>query len=124
LFVYDKKKYNAQRMTDLNSTYSALAKDYDHMLDVQKLSTNVLGIEFKQSDGIVYYNYQNPANTLQLQNLDDSNNTFSLYRLNDEPIDLSNFEILYGEKGINPEKYGYSSQYHINVNELLSLIVN
>ncbi len=81
------------------------------------------GLRFKSSPNQLFFEKKHQINSIQIETLDDELDSTTLFRLNDHPVDISNFLIIFHKfKGINLFKDERDTNISLPTKKLLALL--
>lgn len=117
------KKFFKKRRTGKLSSENVFSKEIisDPILD--KIKENTFDLNFKTYPQVNFFEKKHKINGVQIERLDDEISSMTLFKLNDDPVDISNYMIIFDPyKGIDLYKTSLVTNLKVSVDHLLALI--
>lgn len=90
---------------------------------LQSQSENSFGLQFDDQSKVNYFEHNHEVEDIQLKTLDTELNSFMLFEMNQKPVDITEFLILFDPyKGINLYDDSKITNMDLSADKLLSLL--
>lgn len=99
LFKKKKRHMSSSRLRKFAKKHSILSKTIKGDPIIKIVKKNTFDLKFKSDNVKSFHERHHPLNSIQFETLDDELSSVTLYRLADDPVDISNFTILFDTNG-------------------------
>jgi hypothetical protein len=115
--------YKKKEVDDYSENHSLFSTKKVENKKIKTLKKNSFGLEFKSYPHVNYFEKKHRVNEIQLERVENELSSFTLFRLNDDPIDLTNLTIFFDKyEGIDLFEQASKTNLDITTHNLLALI--
>ena len=123
LFSLRKQSWNAKRMSVFAKNHSILSEKLIDNPKNKKKKGNSFKLDFKSQAVKTFVERRHPLSSIQVETLDDELSSITLYKMTDEPVDISKFLIVVDTKGgLNLFKDAKRMNFDSTAEQLIALI--
>ena len=123
LFKRKKRHMSHSKLKKFFKKHSILSKTIKGDPIIKVVKKNTFDLKFKSDKMQSFVERKHPLNSIQFETLDDELSSVTLYRLADNPVDISSFVILFDSNGgINLFKDSRKVNLDVRTDKILALI--
>lgn len=123
LFKLRRQNWSVKRLSTFAKNHSVISKTITDDPRTRRRKRNSFNLEFKSQAVKTFVERHHPLSSIQVETLDDELSSITLYKLADDPVDLTKFMILLDTKGgINLFKDARKMNFDSTAEQLIALI--
>lgn len=123
LFTLRKQDWSMKRLDSFANNHSVLSQTLTDDPKNAKRKRNSFNLDFKSQAVKTFVERTHPVSSIQVETLDDELSSITLYKLADDPVDITKFMILLDTKGgINLFKDARRMNFESTAEQLIALI--
>lgn len=123
LFILRKQDWSVKRLKGFQNNHSTVSEKITDNPKHKNRKRNSFNLEFKSQAVKTFVERTHPVSSIQVETLDDELSSITLYKLADDPVDITKFMILLDTKGgINLFKDARRMNFDSTAEQLIALI--
>jgi hypothetical protein len=123
LFNFRKEQWSSDKLSKFISEESVISQQFVEPPFLANQKKNSFDLDFKTSSAKSFVEHFHPTNSVQIETLDDELSSYSLYKMNDPPVDISQFLIVFDPNtGIDLTKDSEQMNFDTSVDQILALL--